>query len=90
MKTFAMPGRFCLRCGYSVDAASNLFGKGRPDPGDVTICLSCGGLLQFTEGDNLQPYNGTLDDLNPRQRQMVDFARRFIRARGPLSQGTRH
>jgi hypothetical protein len=34
-------------CGYMVDSASDPNGDATPEPGDFSICLRCGAILQF-------------------------------------------
>ena len=39
----------CPSCRYELDAATKVSGDhGGPDPGDLTVCLNCGTILQFT------------------------------------------
>lgn len=45
--TTRLPADYCPWCGYLIDAASPLEGKATPKPDDITICLSCGSILQF-------------------------------------------
>jgi hypothetical protein len=47
MKDYPIPTCFCLKCGHTFDRSSNLTGKGKPDPGDLTLCIGCGSLLKF-------------------------------------------
>lgn len=43
-----LPPRLCPRCGYTLDAASNLHDpKQRPKPDDYCLCIACAGYLQF-------------------------------------------
>jgi hypothetical protein len=37
----------CLNCGKILDAASDPFGKQKPRPGDITICIKCGHVMAF-------------------------------------------
>jgi hypothetical protein len=39
----------CLGCGKSIDSATGIFGAGRPEAGDVTICLYCGHIHVYRE-----------------------------------------
>jgi hypothetical protein len=50
--TTRTPPTLCAHCGYMVDAASAA-GDTRPEPGDWTVCLRCGGVLTFD--DTLRP-----------------------------------
>lgn len=42
------PGK-CPECGYRMDAATATRGNARPRPGDLTLCLSCGAILEFDQ-----------------------------------------
>src|SRR5262245_43420584 len=42
-----IPVQRCLNCGHEMDAASPIRGDAKPEPGDFTVCLSCGQLMQF-------------------------------------------
>lgn len=37
----------CKACGYLMDAATCAMGNHQPVPGDVTICVECGHLMEF-------------------------------------------
>lgn len=40
----------CPHCGYFFDSATHpKDGSLRPEPGDLSMCLSCGGMLTFTD-----------------------------------------
>ena len=41
-------------CAAKLDAATNVSGAGRPGPGDVTVCIYCRSILEFTEGMGLR------------------------------------
>jgi hypothetical protein len=45
--TTRLPADNCPWCGYLIDAASPIDGKATPKPSDITLCLSCGSVLQF-------------------------------------------
>ena len=44
----------CPKCGKILDAATGM-GDYSPKPGDVTVCIGCEGVLQYTEDFHLQP-----------------------------------
>ena len=47
MKTTVLPhAPKCPKCGHILDAATSLE-NASPKPGDVTICVGCGNLLEF-------------------------------------------
>jgi hypothetical protein len=54
VKDYPIPTCFCLKCGHTFDRSSNLTGKGKPDPGDLTLCIQCGSMLQFTDKMTVQ------------------------------------
>lgn len=43
----------CPHCGKVIDAATGM-GDYSPKPGDVTVCIGCEGLNQFTEDLHLE------------------------------------
>jgi len=48
-ETHKMPKRCCPICGAAHDAATNLDSGSIPKPGDLTICISCGYVMAFTD-----------------------------------------
>jgi len=49
MITTRLKPSMCPACGHELDAATSVFDKVRPTPGDVTVCINCAALLQFTD-----------------------------------------
>jgi hypothetical protein len=45
----ATPESACPKCGYVADAATCLKGKGHPSPGDLSLCINCGQICEFSE-----------------------------------------
>ncbi len=44
------PPNLCAHCGEMIDCTSEAFhGEAEPGPGDVTLCVYCGGLLRFKD-----------------------------------------
>ena len=41
----------CPNCGNFLDAATQIGGDAKPDPGDISVCIECAAILQF--GDDL-------------------------------------
>lgn len=39
----------CKFCGYKIDCAHTPFGKRRPVPGDISVCLKCGNVHFFDD-----------------------------------------
>lgn len=52
-KTTKLPASRCPLCGLESNAASSPEGA-TPDPGDITICMHCAGLLVFTDDMRLR------------------------------------
>ncbi|HTH42901.1 MAG TPA: hypothetical protein VL498_07035 [Terracidiphilus sp.] len=49
METYRHNLTSCPQCRHELDAATKVTGNaGGPDPGDLTVCLNCGTILQFT------------------------------------------
>lgn len=46
---FEIPASTCPSCGYRMDRAGNLTGKGAPEPGDLTMCFGCAEVLAFND-----------------------------------------
>lgn len=45
------PAYQCNHCGERLDGFSSFDGgKVKPEPGDLTVCLYCSGVLQFADG----------------------------------------
>lgn len=64
-----LPTAACPNCGYKTDAATLCDEAApkdsRPCPADITVCLRCATVLQFTEDMMLQPFDidaGGVDD----------------------------
>lgn len=47
----------CPNCGYAMDAVTAAFEDVRPKPGDVTVCIKCAALLEFTDDMRYAPAN---------------------------------
>lgn len=58
MKTIRLSQNPCPWCGYEIDSHTDAVGIASPSPGDVSVCLSCGGLLQFSKKLALQKLEG--------------------------------
>lgn len=76
----------CPACNYLCDSASALNEPhSTPNPGDVSICLNCGELLEFSSDMALiEIRKETLSELEPKQLQELYNARAHIKARGFL------
>lgn len=45
---------FCPKCFKLLDAATNMEGHEKPEPGDFTICIDCRSVLRFTPDMQLE------------------------------------
>ena len=54
----------CPACGYKIDENENIDDeKLKPQNGDISICLSCGAVHQFMDGELIDvDYNNLPDD----------------------------
>jgi hypothetical protein len=77
----------CPHCGYMVDTgthiatATNSFGMKvdetvRPVPGNISVCLRCAGVSQYTSEMTLVPFD--VATLDPEAREIVEKARWLI------------
>lgn len=70
----------CPTCGYEMDAATAIAGDGRPSVGDISLCINCGEVLEFSEGFRLEVASlKALMQLDPKQHLAVTVAQRMIR-----------
>lgn len=77
-----VPESACPSCGYMMDAASCVSREndGRPEPGDITVCIRCGHIMAFA--DDL-----TLRDLTDEEAKAVAGDQRLLaiqKARGEV------
>jgi hypothetical protein len=77
MKDYPIPTCFCLKCGHTFDRSSSLTGRGSPEPGDLTLCIQCGSLLQFNADMTvgLVDEQATLATMPATQRAFIEKAR---------------
>jgi len=62
-----IPASRCPACSYEMDAATcvdeNGTKRSRPKPGDVSVCIKCGAILEYSENMILQPLDlESIDD----------------------------
>ena len=54
MSSSLIPESVCPTCGYNMDEATPAFDEqAQPKPGDLSICLNCGEMLEFDESLHL-------------------------------------
>jgi hypothetical protein len=64
MRDYHVPETPCPACGRTLDGALAMaHDGGGPKPGDVTVCIDCESLLEFTDGPGLRRLDlASLDD----------------------------
>jgi hypothetical protein len=82
-----LPARKCPTCGYEMDGTARIrdrddkvMGDLPPEVGDITLCVNCGEVLEFTEGLKLQLASlNTLVKLSEKQHWAIEVAQKLIR-----------
>lgn len=85
MANHQTPCASCPHCARSLDGATNTWGSksAPPEPGDLSICGYCGGMLVFSSA-GLEPLPDSLfRKLAPDVRRMLTNTRRFVLERRP-------
>ena len=80
MTTTLLPRHGCPVCLRAVDAASDVEGNARPNPGDMTICAYCASLLEFDH--EMRPQfvsDSTLAAMDTETYRKIDVIRDAIR-----------
>lgn len=84
-----MPTSKCLNCGYEMDRASCVNNDCAPDPGDITICMSCGHLMAFADDLSLRALTDAEMVAVAGNKRIVDIQRAragvMSKAKGPSS-----
>ena len=77
-----LPAQFCPMCFTVLDAATCFTAKIAPEPGDFTVCIECGAVLEF--GGKMDLLLRSWEDIPMHSR--LDFAKAvtMIKERGPL------
>lgn len=52
-----IPKALCPWCGHRLDGATGIDTDARPEVGDLSVCIRCGGLIEF--GIGLVPQRGS-------------------------------
>lgn len=84
MKESCIQANHCLQCRARLDRAS---GKGEPRPGDLTVCISCGHLMVFTEDLSFRepnPQERRISKKNPDIAQFIATVRAVARRRAAI------
>jgi|SRR5579885_2314751 len=53
-RTIRMPETLCPYCQHPLDACTPPFGLDSPSPGDLSICIQCGGFLEIAPDLKMQ------------------------------------
>lgn len=80
MTTTLLPQHGCPVCQRSIDAASDVRGDARPNPGDITICAYCASILEFD--DEMRPQQAsalTLSSIDSETAHTIEVVRRAVR-----------
>ena len=72
----------CPGCGYKVDAATGVSGKGEPAEGDVSICLNCGAINIFKDFFGHLRRANALETAEIKTNPVVQRAVKIIQERG--------
>jgi hypothetical protein len=78
-----MKPNLCPTCGYTLDAVSEMGNGARaPEPGDASLCIDCGEILEFAADMTLAKINeGTVAKLDPEDYDQLLMAQKFVRER---------
>ena len=84
IEPITVPPSTCPTCGYVCDSATAVTGENvvRARPGDISICLKCGDVLQFGEAMRLRVADlNSLVSLTDEDRDIIGRAQKLIRSR---------
>lgn len=85
-----LPPTVCPVCDYTLDACSGMNAESQqdgPEPGDVTVCMRCGSVLQYTDGMSvirITPEKKAQIDADPEWRSVLDTAIAGVQSIRPL------
>ena len=82
-RSYSTPRAKCPVCSYQTDRAGATEDDGAPRPGDLTVCLNCGELMEFDERLEFRQLG---EEEKAKAMQHGDAARivETIKARGPI------
>jgi hypothetical protein len=82
-ETHSMPEQHCVCCGSPLDAATEITAmQGAPKPGDVSMCINCGEVMEFDKDLKLVPATvKSMLEIGERARAVVGRAQKLIRRR---------
>ena len=76
-KDHPMPLTLCPNCGHKLRRASGINTEGPPTPGDITICIKCGKILEFQP--DMTTATISIRDLPPTTQQIIRQGQAAIR-----------
>ena len=79
-----IPLDLCPCCGYSFDRASSLEPGTKPQTGDISLCISCGGVLEFDKDLKHVVSSDWQDKLEAVQLHQIRLMQNIIQRRGPV------
>jgi|SRR5580765_7564284 hypothetical protein len=81
-KETRVPPSACPGCGSELDCASDVIANASPEPGDVTICLTCGLLMRFKDDMRLRRLTGVemIEALQDPRVALIESARQMTMA----------
>lgn len=71
MRTTDLENDICPKCGYLLEAATDMESDKRPSPGDWAVCINCATVLRFDENLRHQLHVGEIPPELHRYRQAV-------------------
>jgi hypothetical protein len=75
-----IPSDRCPICAYEFDAASGMTHDARPKPGDVSLCIKCGEVLEFASDMRVRQASlETMLSLPDDAKAQVDKMQKIIR-----------
>jgi hypothetical protein len=60
---------YCPYCNHKVDMASSTSDDGAPKPGDISLCISCAGIMAYGSDMALEEFPKVLFDTLPEDHQ---------------------
>jgi transcription initiation factor IIE alpha subunit len=74
----------CPYCGHAMDAATDVEADARPSPGDIGVCIECGGVLAYTDDLTLRAASQEeIETLDPKTRELLARMQAAQRMRRP-------
>ena len=85
--TIKMGKDHCPHCETLLDHATAIEKDHKVDVGDISVCIRCGGLNQFSDDFSLIKLNKEIfSQLDDKTKRQLHLAQEYIAKRGPISQ----